>query len=223
VKPGTDIAVELHIAIVDNPMLLPSITVHSEQQQVEVGTGMLLPTLSKDALFAYLCVHGSAHGWSRVKWLADVAALLKDEPEAEVERLYRRSIQLGAGRTAAQALLLCAELLALPLGRELKTELKADREAAYLCRVGADAISRSGGAVELDQMVMGTVSMQIAHFFMMPGWRYKASEFRRKFLPAAGPAAGKASVTMWFSPLYRIPQWLLSRARKRRLTAKPPT
>ena len=71
-----------------------------------------LRTLGEEDLFAYLCMHGALHWWNRLKWLADVNALLASTPEDGVERLVRAAEARGAGRAAAQALLLCQRLLA---------------------------------------------------------------------------------------------------------------
>ena len=40
-------------------------------------------TLGADDLFAYLCAHGAYHAWFRLKWLADIGALLAAEPMGE--------------------------------------------------------------------------------------------------------------------------------------------
>jgi hypothetical protein len=94
-----------------------------------------LPTFAKDELFAYLCVHGAFHGWSRVKWLADLAALIAQESPAEVERLYRRSQELGAGPCSGHALLLCQDLFYSTVPEALGRELSRDRRIAMLKNV----------------------------------------------------------------------------------------
>ena len=73
-----------------------------------------LRTLGEEDLFAYLCMHGALHWWNRLKWLADINALLAAAPEDGVERLFRAAEARGAGRAAAQAMLLCRRLLGRP-------------------------------------------------------------------------------------------------------------
>jgi hypothetical protein len=76
------VVVELHSSLVDNPRMLPGISARSPAQSVELAPGLAVPTLAPDELFAYLCVHGATHAWSRLKWLADVAALVgRNRPE----------------------------------------------------------------------------------------------------------------------------------------------
>ena len=73
-----------------------------------------LRTLGDEDLFAYLCMHGALHWWNRLKWLADVNALLASTPEDNIERLVRAAEARGTGRAAAQALLLCRRLWGRP-------------------------------------------------------------------------------------------------------------
>jgi len=44
--------------------------------KVPIGSSAI-STLSRNELFLYLCVHGAVHGWPILKWLADIAALLR--------------------------------------------------------------------------------------------------------------------------------------------------
>ena len=208
--PG-GILVELHSGLVDNPMMLPGIGVDSPVQRVEVAPGKQLPTLRKDELFAYLCVHGATHAWSRLKWLADVAALISADEGGEIERLYRRSIELGAGRSSAQALLLCAQLLGTPVPPHLLEELSSDAPTRWLVRVALRSMS---GETELDATVLGTIPIHLSHFFLERGRRYKLAELKRK--SAGRPGAGASSGFLRFlGPLASVPLWLRTRARER--------
>lgn len=201
------VAVELHSSLVDSPLMLPGLTASQPPQQVEVGPGIVLSTLGREALFAYLCVHGATHAWSRLKWLADLAALLKDEEPAGLERLYRRSLELGAGRAGAQALLLCADLFETALPPTLEAELRSDRAHRYLVHVALKTMLRGDAETELDDLTFGTAAIHLSHFRLMPGWRYKAAELKRKLAPA-GAAPG------YLAPFAAVPGWLLRRARR---------
>jgi hypothetical protein len=209
---GRGVAVELHSALVDTPLLLSGVSVHSPRQQVPLAQGMALPTLADEELFAYLCVHGATHAWSRLKWLADVAALLSHESPERIEQLYRRSLALGAGRTGGQALLLSADLLGLALPPALERELRRDRALAYLGRVALRSMLRGGGVTELDDMAFGTAAIHFSHFRLMPGFAFKWSEVRRKL---AGPA-DDAPLPFFLQPFLAAPRWLLRRARRSR-------
>jgi hypothetical protein len=199
---------EMHYQLVDSPLMLSQVSVNSPRQHVPIAPGLTLPTLANDELFAYLCVHGATHAWARLKWLADVNAFLKDEGEAGLERLHHRSLELGGGRSAGQALLLCADLLGRRLPGRLERRLRGDRALRYLARVALGTMVKGGADVELDGQVLGTAAIHLSHLRLMPGWRFKAAEVRRKVAPDdSGPLA----------PLLAGPRWLLRRIRRARL------
>ncbi len=94
---------ELQWRATNNPLLLKGIDANSPAQLVWLGDGMCIRTLAQEDLFAYLCVHGAQHAWSRLKWLADLNALIA-ESIALIERLYRHAQPIGAAYCAGQAL-----------------------------------------------------------------------------------------------------------------------
>ena len=203
------IIVELHTQLVDNPALLPGIGADSPSQLVEIGPGIRLPTLRTEELFAYLCVHGATHAWSRLKWIADVAALLSHMEPAEAERLYRASLDLQVGRCSAQALLLCHQLFDLALPPSLLAELRADRKTVWLAKV---ALATMAGEEELDDTVLGTVPIHLSHFALGRGWRYKLAEANRKALSPYDRAAMPLPRPLHFLyPLLVLPSWLWRR------------
>ena len=105
------------------------------RQLSPVAKGIELPTLGKDELFAYLTVHGASSAWFRLKWITDLAALLHGESADEIERLYDRSQQLGAGRAAAQALILANRLYGVAIGDQLGTASTFDPTNRWLARL----------------------------------------------------------------------------------------
>lgn len=176
-----NIYVELHTALVDNSTLLHALDAFSSPPQlVEVSPGVILPTLGRDELFAYLCVHGASSNWFRLKWIADVAALLSSADAGEVERLYSRSQSLGAGRAAAQALLLCTSLFKTNLPEGLRDELHSDRVNLHLERSALRTMAGRSLATELHDLPLGTLSIHLVQPFLLPGWRFKVSEISRQ-------------------------------------------
>jgi hypothetical protein len=210
--PTSGVIVELHSQLVDNPALLPGIGAGSPRQVVEVGPGIRLPTLRTEELFAYLTVHGATHAWSRLKWIADVAALLSHLDPPAIDRLYRTSLELGVGRCSGQALLLCNELFETPLPPPLLAELRADRMTAWLVRVALDTMAGKHEETELDDTVLGTVPIHLSHFALGRGWRYKASEAWRKTLSPHDRARLNLPRPLHFLyPLLLLPSWLWRR------------
>ncbi|HEX8527503.1 MAG TPA: nucleotidyltransferase family protein [Allosphingosinicella sp.] len=178
--PGSGLVVELHRRLMMNPLLLPQVTARSPRQEVAVATNVVLPTLARDELFAYLCAHGAVTAWSRLKWAADVAALLEGEDEAGLEALYRRALALRPGRSIAQALLLLRRLFDLPLGADLAAELESDPVNRWLVRTAMRTMVQGGAAAELHEQRFGTARINLGAYLLGRGWRYKAREALQK-------------------------------------------
>jgi hypothetical protein len=173
------IQIDLHHRLAANPSLLPAISAHSPSQMVELAPGIALPTLAPDALFAYLSVHGALTAWSRLKWAADLNALVSREPD--LEALYRRALPLAPGRATAQGLLLCEALFGLPLG-PLAQELRRDSRNLWLRGVALATLVRGGPQRELSDQRLGTARLHYSILFLQPGWRYKASDLGRQLM-----------------------------------------
>jgi hypothetical protein len=176
-RASHDLHIELHTRLNDNPDLLPGIGPDSPRQVVEVAPGILLPTLAKDELFAYLTVHGASSAWFRLKWITDLAALLHGESADEIERLYDGSQQFGAGRAAAQALLLAERIYAIGVGAGLRDRLRAEPVNRWLVSVAEEQLKTLR---EPTERFLGTASIHLSQLFLLPGWRFKASEAARQ-------------------------------------------
>lgn len=95
---------ELHSRLQRNPHLFDEEAL--EHQTVRLAPKVAVEALSGDDLLVYLCLHGGTHHWERMKWLADVAALLENDP-TRLERLCEYA-QTGRAKVAVGlALLLC--------------------------------------------------------------------------------------------------------------------
>ena len=173
--------VELHNRTTDLPQMLPTIGAWSPRQTVTIAPGIDLPTLADDELFAYLCVHGGWSAWFRLKWITDLAALLHRRSIGEIEALYDRSQLLGAGRTAAQALLLAAKFYDIPL-----TDRLADRLNTPLNHWLVQAAIRRMLGGEPTERPLGTLPIHLTHFLLKDGIGYKLAELRRKIRAATG-------------------------------------
>jgi hypothetical protein len=182
-RASHDVHVELHSRLSDNPRLLPGLGPDCPRQVVEVSPGIALPTLAKDELFAYLAVHGASSAWFRLKWITDFAALLHRESADEIERLYDRSQQLGAGRAAAQALLLAERIYAIGIGDGLRGRLCADPVNRWLVSVAEGQLK---ALREPTERFLGTTSIHLSQLFLLPGWRFKASESARQLKDIVG-------------------------------------
>jgi hypothetical protein len=174
--------VELHTRLSDNPMLLAGVGPTSPLQRVEVAKGRTLSTLATDELFAYLCVHGASSAWFRLKWIADVGALIGGCAPEEIERLYRRSQALGAGRSAAQALLLCRRLFGTLLPPALAAELHTDRMNRWLLAIALRKLAGRAVATELRDTRLGTATIHLMQLGLLPGLKFKLAELGRQLV-----------------------------------------
>jgi hypothetical protein len=213
---GRGLIVELHWRAVDAATLLPSLTAESPSQTVALSKALNLRTFAPDALFSYLCVHGASHGWSRLKWLADLNALIASEKPAGLEHLYQRSIVLDAGLCSAQALLLCHRLLGLELAPSLQRVLGARFETRWLVALAMDALT-GGGEAEIAERPLGPERLLLAHLLFARGWRDRWAELRRQWISLDDrlhiplpPGLG------WLYSAIRIPSWLWRRIVSRR-------
>lgn len=110
--PGNRQIVELHWRMTDNLHEHP-VRDRDVLQRVELAPRAAVPTLATDALFAYVCNHGAAHIWARLRWLADVAALLVREPDSG-DRLWHAAVARRQTRAAASAILLAGHFFGTP-------------------------------------------------------------------------------------------------------------
>jgi len=173
--------VELHTRLVDNRAFLPSVDVNSPSQIIEVTRGVNLPTLAKDELLAYLCVHGASSAWFRLKWISDFAALLHPLHADELQRLYDRSQELGAHRAAAQAFLLADALYGSLDGTNLRARLSEDRSNLRLAESAFRQVTKSR---EPTSTPLGTWRIHLTQLLLKPGLGFKVSEAARQLSAA---------------------------------------
>jgi len=211
VHAETRIAVELHWKLVDNPYLLTGVDALSPTRTVPIG-GRALRTLDGPALLAYLLVHGTRHAWSRLKWLADVAALLAHYPTDAIAPLYRELQALQAGRAAAVGFLLCHDLLGVALPGALLAELRADRATRRLVATAHAALTHGRGEREVSTYTLPGIRTLFSHLTVAPGWRPFLWELGAKWTCSADRLALPLPRPLWF--LYhvlRVPLWIWRR------------
>ena len=163
--------------------LIPCITIDSPSENVAVAPGIRLPTLARDELFAYLCVHGSSSAWFRLKWISDLAGLVHGQSGEAIERLYQWSQALGAERATGQALLLADRLFGTLGDTGLRKLLERDRPTLRL----ADAAyaQLTGPPVEPTSTRFGTWRIHLTQFALKRGLGFKLGEFTRQARDAA--------------------------------------
>jgi hypothetical protein len=169
------ILVELHSRLFDNSQLMPGTPDPHAFRIVSITKEIGLSTLGEEDLFAYLCAHGAVDRWFRLKWLADVAALLANQPEECVERLYQAADARGSGRAAALAILLCHRLLGTKISDQLIMKLTMNSTVRWLEALAINAMTANRVPTE---MRFGTTWNTLARFLLRSDWHYWLAELK---------------------------------------------
>jgi hypothetical protein len=201
---------ELQWRVADNPQLLKEVHAGSTAQNVVVADGLNVRTLARDDLFAYLCIHGAHHAWSRLKWLADLNAFIT-ATDADVVHLHRHAQAKGVGLCSGQALLLCQRLFALPLPDGLASELQGTARVRKLYAIAAETIAdRTRGAGGGTPAAWRDFWTQ---FLLGRGWAFFAAQCRTASVGIIDVIYLPLPPYLHFLyPLLRLPLWLWRRA-----------
>src|SRR5580700_7146146 len=212
IHPDIGTYLELQWRVADNPELLKEVHAGSPTQNVVVADGLCVRTLARDDLFAYLCIHGAHHAWSRLKWLADLNAFIA-ATDADVGHLHRYAQAKGAGFCSGQALLLCRHLFALPLPDNLSSELQGTARVRKLYAIAADAVADrtrgEGGGGNAPPAWRGFWTQ----FLLGQGWAFFAAQCRIASVGIIDVISLPLPPYLRFLyPLLRLPLWLWRRA-----------
>jgi hypothetical protein len=179
-RPRDNLHVELHTRLADNPRLIPRIGLCSPRRHVDILPRISLPTLADDELVAYLCVHGASSLWFRAKWITDLAAILHRLGARKIEHLYKRSLELGAGRASALAFLHADDLYGTLAGTGLRERLEQDPVSRRLAHWALRQVGGTGEPREPTRSPFGTFRIHLSQFFLVRGLRFKIGELRRQ-------------------------------------------
>ena len=136
------LVVELHWTLGRGRLGRDDAWVWSNVRKVSI-LGLETPALSWSALLVYLCAHGSAHCWTRLGWVRDVAGVLAAAPPGELREAVELAAAASARRRLALGVMLAHELLGAPVPEEL--ELSADGAVTLLVKQVRAALFADGG------------------------------------------------------------------------------
>ena len=226
VHQATGLRIELHWRLFLNPHAMPKTSMTASR--VVPLAGAALRTLGEEDLFAYLCMHGALHWWNRLKWLADVNALLASTPENGVERLVQAAEARGAGRAAAQALLLCRRLLGTTLPTRLTTTMDNGATVRWLEATALNAMTKGQGECDPHETRFGTTRGSLSTVFLSRNWRYRLAELGIQLTSPTDVLTLPLPPPLRFLyPVLRIPFWMWRHTvqhnlRRRQLSGKTP-
>jgi hypothetical protein len=208
-RPGPYPQLELHWRMFGNRALLPMITANAPRQTVALSGGITVDTFALPDLYAYLAAHGTGDGWSRLKWLADLNALLAPLDSATIAALHAHAEELGVGRCSAVSLLLCADLLALPLDAAFAARLRRSRRVRLLVDLCRRLMMPADGSEEMADSHRGQHLLLLAQLLVAGGPRYYAEMLRWALFIQTDLYGSKAPPGLYFLyPLLRLPLWL---------------
>lgn len=91
-----------------------------------------VPGLSPEMLLIVLCVHGSKHAWELLKWVCDVAELLRSQPNLDWDQIVSCASNWRCRRMLYMGLSLAHRLLDAPLPEMVLTNLKDETDVQAL-------------------------------------------------------------------------------------------
>jgi hypothetical protein len=137
--------VELHAAITPRDFFFPMDFERLWPRRATMSlSGQELPTLSPEDLLLVLCVHGSKHIWSCLRWICDVAALIGAHPKMNWEMVLQEAHRTGSRRMLFLGLLLASDLLRAPLPEHIRRTIHTDGAAKSLALTVSNDLFRPG-------------------------------------------------------------------------------
>lgn len=207
VHPQHGITVELHWRLYDNIAVDPGPCVLQDIEQVMVSPGISLPVLRREYLLLNLLVHGAGHAWCRLKWIADVSALLAGFSANDRDLLLQQARIQGIEPACRQGLAVCEALELLPpcdIPRPTAT-------VRWLVSVALRAVLQdepAGGGNFLPRHQM------LSRFTLSPRSSYWLHELQVQAFSAEDRRMFPLPRWLTFAyPLLRAPFWLIRRFR----------
>ena len=216
VHQATGLRIELHWRLFLNPYAMDETSFMTASRLVLLYGCQALRTLGEEDLFAYLSMHGALHWWNRLKWLADINALLAAASEHDIERLVRAAEARGAGRAAAQALLLCGRLLGMPVPARLMATIGRNPTDRWLEATALKAMTRGQGEDDPHNARFGTTRGSLSTFLLSRSCRYWLAELNNQLTNQTDVLAMPLPQWLRFLyPILRLPLWAWRHAAKR--------
>ncbi len=205
IHQATGLRVELHWRLFLNPHAVNVTSFLATSRLVTLAGAEGLRTLGEEDLFAYLCMHGALHWWYRLKWLADVNALLAS---SSANRFVQAAEAKGAGRVATQALLLCRELLQTPLPASLTGTLDKGITMRWLVTTALKTMTSGQGEHDPHDVRFGTTRGSLSTVLLGRSWRYRLAELGIQLINQTDVLTLPLPKPLWFLyPILRLPLW----------------
>lgn len=120
------VTVDLHWELLPKPFSSYSTLAWSSKEQVYLGS-TAVQSISAETLLLFLCAHGTKHNWSPLKFLIDIAELIRSCPDLNWDLIEEQSEKLGNKKVLFLGLYLCQALLGTVLPDPLIRQLQANQ------------------------------------------------------------------------------------------------
>ena len=210
--------VELHHRLTANPYLLdwPFDELWTDRTRVRAGATDV-PVLPAGKLPLYLFTHGANHGWERLRWLVDFAAVLPDA--GAIEKLVDDANRVRLGPAILQALVLAHELLGLAVdSRHLEQARRnpAVRWLDFCLRLfhGRTLWRRRPRAKSWEWLWRFSICFFIYNLSLKADWRYRGYQCAAMWVhPADWDVVRLPAALFFLYPLIRPLTWIRRRLR----------
>jgi hypothetical protein len=205
---ATGVQLELHWRIFLNPRFLDVQFSSEKFQEVAVSSNCSLPAFRNEELLLYLCLHGSVHAWFRLKWLADVNALLQKGGSGAASSLLALAERHDVRQPVAAGLELCRQIFQTVIPPVVL------RPALRLFVATAISAMTAGGSIlEPNEERFGTTRMSFSNYLLGKNWRHLRDQFKIDFM---APDKVPSALSSWARPFLRTLSWFRNRRIKPR-------
>jgi putative nucleotidyltransferase-like protein len=117
--------------------------------------------LAPEDLLIVLCVHGSKHVWEELKWVCDVAELLRSHQHLDWDRIFSNASAWRCRRLVSMGLSLAYRLLDAPLPGAVLARFSADSDVQLLShRMPLTLLADRHAGVHQSEAVMFYLSLK---------------------------------------------------------------
>src|SRR5215469_10180554 len=144
-------------------------------------------SLAPEHLLLLLCMHGTKHCWSNLRWLCDLSCHIESKPALKWGECFQLARPSGTELTLAHSLLLCRDVLGVSLPDVIEEYSRKHRAASLLASQARDFLFRENtdDSRYIDDRTRYTEVLRYRLGFQT-GWRWmRAADMllRRAFVP----------------------------------------
>jgi hypothetical protein len=209
-------AVELHDRLTDDPELLPCDfeALWDGRTMVRIAEAEV-PILPRPQLDLYLCIHGAEHMWGRLRWLTDIAMLLRQPGTAD--NLLAAADKENLAAPVLHALLLAHDWIGLPLDAGVIARARSDRRVRWLHRYLMPSFANTAWSElpppgSFEGLMRYSLWQRLYRLSLRPDWRHRLRHLHGELTAPGDWGAWRLPDRLfWLYPVLRPFGWLLRR------------